>query len=264
LIISEAQAKKLEQNLQAALDDPDAVDGPIGHSPDRRIEPIRGEYRSSIIVDPPTGTYPGTPLFDAWQAKTRFNTLNAADGPEQRPNSERCLGHPNAQPPIVALHSYPHQIVQTADSVLMVSELLHQARVIRLNSAHGPSTVTSWLGDSIGQWEGDTLVVETKYFTPSDTGRIGPRINFRVSPNTVVTERFTRVSVDQLDYSFTVVDPLFYTQPWTGESHFMRSHEPMFEDSCHEGNRSLVYVLQGARVKEGSWPPNESKVQNRE
>jgi hypothetical protein len=256
LQISPDQVHAYETKLKAFLDNPSAIAESIGTFPDKLMEPIRGELRSSIIVNPTTGKIPGTQRFNEWLGKLPFNTMNATDGPEQRPASERCLGNPNAQPPILAVGYYLHQIVQTRDTVLFVSEWAHSARVIRLNARHASNAVTSWLGDSIGHWDGDTLVVETTQFTASDPGRAGPRISFRVSQNTRVTERFTRVSANQLDYSFTVEDPLYYTQAWTGETHFRRTDERMFEDSCHEGNRSLVYVLQGGRVADGTWPLN--------
>ena len=129
------------------------------------------------------------------------NVLNAMDGPEQRPASERCLGNPASQPP--NLHNPGtnlHQILQTDDTVVFVAEWMNEARIIRLNSRHAPSAVTSWSGDSIGWWEGDTLVVETKYFTASDPGRVAGGLNFRVSPATTVVERITRVSADELNY----------------------------------------------------------------
>jgi len=121
-------------------------------------------------------------------------------------------------------------------------------RIIRLNVQHAPAAVTSWSGDSIGWWEGNTLVVQTKYFTPSDIGRVAAGITFLVSPSATVTERITRASAAELDYVFTVDDPSQYTRPWTGETHFMRSSDRLFESACHEGNYSLGFILQGGRA----------------
>jgi hypothetical protein len=143
-----------------------------------------------------------------------------------------------------------HQIVQTAESFLFTSEFVNTARIIRLNARPLPAVVTTWLGDSIGHWEGDTLVVETRGFTPSDHFRMGMSGSFLVSPRTVVTERFSRVAEDRIDYTFTVEDPTYYTQPWTGESHFLRRDEPVLEYACHEANYSLTHILQGAREQE--------------
>jgi hypothetical protein len=205
------------------------------------------------VIEPADGQIPGTPLFQQLTRNAKSNRLKGMDGPEQRPTSERCLGNPASQPPILYNPGTNlHQIVQTSDTLIFYTEIMHDARVIRLSATHAPAAVTSWLGDSIGWWEGDTLVVETKYFTPSDTGRGAPFVGYLVSPQTVVIERFTRVSERELNYVFTVEDATLYTRPWKGETHFFSSNEPMFEYSCHEGNRSLQYILQGARVQEAA------------
>jgi len=217
----------------------------------RQLEPIRGEYRSSIIVDPPSGRIPGNARFNAWQAGIQHHVLNAMDGPESRPASERCLGNPASQPPILYNPGMNlHQIVQTRETIVFYSEWGHDARVIRINGKHAPPQVTSWLGDSIGWWEGDTLVVETKNFAPSDPGRVVRSINYKISPQATVIERFKRVSATQLDYSFTVDDPVHYTQSWSGETHFLRSDESLFEYACHEGNYALANILRAARALE--------------
>jgi hypothetical protein len=157
------------------------------------------------------------------------------------------------QPPILSIRNGVnlHQIVQTADSFLFVSEFIGAARIIRLSPKPLPAAITSWLGDSIGRWDGDVLVVETRGFTPSDHLRAaGPSSGFLVSPQAVVTERFVRVAEDRIDYSFQVEDPTYYTQPWQGESHFLLRDEPMLEYACHEANYSLVHILEGARERD--------------
>ena len=199
---------------------------PTEYFEDLRIEPIRGELRSSLIVDPANGRIPGNDLFRTQLAQARAEIFTAMDGVEQRPAPERCLGSQTMQPPLIAIRAGVnlHQIVQAKDTFLLLSEFVHSARIIRLNSRHVPASMSSWLGDSIGRWEDDTLVVETRGFTPSDRLRMGPN-SFLVSPRTAVTERYARVADDRIDYTFTVDDPTFYTQPWTGESHFMRRDE---------------------------------------
>ena len=169
LIITAEQAAQIEQLIEAREEDRATATEPTEYFNERRIWPIRGQFHSSIIVEPEDGKIPGTPAFQEWLAKVPFNVLNAMDGPEQRPASERCLGNPASQPP--NLHNPGtnlHQILQTDDTVVFVAEWMNEARIIRLNSKHAPAAVTSWSGDSIGWWEGDTLVVETKYFTASD------------------------------------------------------------------------------------------------
>src|SRR6185503_3087941 len=121
---------------------------------------------------------------------------------------------------------------------------LHEARVIRMNAKHANPAITSGLGDAIGWWEGDTLVVETRYFTPSDTTRVSPAGIFLVSPATTVTERFTRISPEELNYRFTIEDPTWYERPWTGETHFTLSDQGLVEAACHEGNYNLRFMLE--------------------
>lgn len=256
LVIDAEQAAALEQLSLKFTEDRSVPTEPTEYFNERRVLPIRGELRSSIIVDPPDGRIPGTPEFKEWQVRARAAVMNALDGPEQRPTSERCLGNPAAQPP--ALYNPGtnlRQIFQTQDAVVIVAEVMGFARIVRLNAIHAPAAVTSWSGDSIGSWEGDTLVVETRYFTPSDTGRVAgppPGIAFRVSSGTIVTERITRVSDDELNYVFTVDDPAHYKRPWTGETHFMRTDDRMLEYACHEANYSLRFILQGGRARDTS------------
>ena len=215
------------------------------------VEPIRGKLHSSVIVDPPDGLLPGTALFHQLRAERRAALLTAFDGPEQRPTSERCLQQFDSAPPILLnVVKSMHQIVQTPSVVVMAAEAMHDTRIIRMNAQHVPSEISSWLGDSIGSWEGDTLVVETKYFTQSSRARAsGPNVYF-VSPQTTVVERFTLVADDELHYVFTVDDPMYYTRTWTGENSFRRSSDRIYEVACHEGNYSLGYALQGARELE--------------
>ena len=252
LVIDEAQAAKLLAALDARAEDRNTPTEPTEYFDPLSIERTRGELRSSIIVDPPDGQIPGNDLFKQEFARGAANMLNAMDGPEQRPPPERCLGSQTTQPPIMAIRSGVnlHQIVQTADSFVFTSEFVNTARIVRLSARRMPPAIATWLGDSIGRWEGDTLIVETRGFTPSDHYRGSLAGSYLVSPRTVVTERFVRAAEDRIDYTFTVEDPTFYTRPWTGESHFMRSDEQVLEYACHEANYSLIHILEGAREQE--------------
>ena len=253
LAIDAAQSAKLLAALDARAEDRSVPTEPTEYFEAFSIEPIRGQLRSSIIVDPPTGLIPGNDLYTQHLAQKVANVLTAMDGPEQRPAAERCLGSQTVQPPILSIRNGVnlHQIVQTKDSFLFVSEFVSAARIVRLNSQPWPAAVTSWLGDSTGRWNGDVLVVETRGFTPGDHLRAaGGTSSFLVSPRTVVTERFQRVTADRIDYSFTVEDPTYYTQPWTGESHLLRRDEQILEYACHEANYSLVHILEGARERD--------------
>lgn len=253
LVIDEAQAAKLLASLDARAEDRSTPTEPTEYFEALSIEPIRGELRSSIIVDPPSGLVPGNELYKQHFAQAMANVLGAMDGPEQRPAPERCLASLTVQPPILAIRNGVnlHQIVQTDDSFVFASEFVNAARIIRLSSRRMPAVVTTWLGDSIGRWEGDVLIVETRGFIQTDHLRsAGPSGAFLVSPRTVVIERFSRVTEDRIDYTFVVEDPTYYTQPWKGESHFTRRDEPVLEFACHEANYSLIHILEGARERE--------------
>lgn len=252
LVIDDAQAAKLLAALDARAEDRNTPTEPTEYFDELSIEPVRGQLRSSIIVEPANGMIPGNELYKQHLAQAMANVITAADGPEQRPAAERCLGSQTVQPPILSIRNGVnlHQIVQTAGSFLFVSEFVSAARIVRLNANPLPAAVTSWLGDSTGRWEGNVLVVETRGFTPGDHYRQSPTGSFLVSPRTVVTERFERVATDRIDYSFVVEDPTYYTQAWSGESHFRRSDEQLLEYACHEANYSLVHILEGARERD--------------
>jgi hypothetical protein len=238
----EARGNAREHDLSIPNETPEFFD-------QRRVALIRGELRSSIIIDPPDGRIPGTALLRDKIAAFRVQNRDGMDGPEQRPLWERCLGSLAAHPPMLAIgFTNLHQIVQSGAAVLFFSESLHEARIFRLGASHPPAAVTSILGSSIAHWDGDTLVVETRNFAP-DQNR---STDFLISAETVIVERFTRAAPEELSYIFTISDPSHYTQPWTGETHYLRSDEPIFEDACHEGNYSLKHILEGGRVRDGT------------
>jgi hypothetical protein len=250
-VITPEQAAQLQARILAKSEDLSRPAEPSVYFWERGVEQIGGEYRSSIITDPADGRIPANDRFKALAKKTGAAVLTAFDGPEARPGSERCLAAISAAPPVTVVPASDlRQIVQTQHSIVIASEELHEARVVRMNAAHAPAAVVSWLGDSIGWWEGETLVVETKYFAPTSSARAGPASLFFVGPNTTVTERIARVSPDELRYAFTVDDPTYYTQPWKGETRFGRSNDQILEYACHEGNYSLGNALTSARAIE--------------
>jgi hypothetical protein len=243
LIISQAEAAKLDNDAARRQEDPSVIDSASGYRRPRHMEPIRGELHSSVVIDPPNGRIPFSSGYTEKRRVPRpAGMATAYDGPEQRPTMERCIASDGAP----LFRSIPsnnlHQFVQTADILIIHSEELPDTRIVRIGGHHAPSSLLSYLGDSIGWWEGDTLVVETTNFLPASY----------VSPKTRVIERFTRVSANELDYLFTVEDPDYYTQKWTGENHFMLGDERMFEYACHEGNYALPNILRGARVQDKS------------
>jgi hypothetical protein len=248
-VITREEAAQLQARILAKSEDLSRPAEPSVYFWDRGVEPIRGEYRSSIITDPSDGKMPGNDHFKSLAKAAGAAVLTAFDGPEARPGSERCLMAISAAPPVTVVPAADlRQIVQTPNAIAIASEELHEARVIRMNAQHTPAAVVSWLGDSIGWWEGETLVIETKYFAPTSAARAGPGQVFFVGPDTTVTERITRVSSHELRYVFTVEDPTYYTQPWKGETRFGRSDEQMLEYACHEGNYSLPFALMSARA----------------
>ena len=126
---------------------------------------------------------------------------------------------------------------------MILTEMVHDARIVRMNAKHVPPTIRKWLGDSIGWWDGDTLVVETTNFTD--------KTRFRgSSPDMKITERFTRVDGKTVKYRFTIEDPSTWTKPWTGEYTWPATGERVFEYACHEGNYALTNILKGARLRE--------------
>lgn len=211
---------------------------------------VRGEIRSSLIVDPANGQLPLTPEGHAFRAKTPPNGVTGADGPEQRSLTERCLMSGNGFAPFLTQPANNiRQIVQTKTHLVVFTESYNQLRLIPLDGTIGPRIPRG--GSSKGHWTGDTLVIETTGFEPGDGLRnAGAGITFPISPQTRITEHFTRTAANELLYRFTIEDPVFYTQVWTAETVMARSDDRMFEFACHEGDYSLVNILSGARVGE--------------
>jgi hypothetical protein len=247
LAITATDAAKLRAQYLVPSGGPNQPDDP-GLDPDRSFEPIRGQLRSSLIIDPNDGTIPWKDDYKERSAALHRSVLNAFDNPEDRPPLERCLGSTGAPPMQPMGDSNDYRFVQTPTTTVIISETIHDARIVRMNGTHSPAALTSWLGDSVGWWEHDTLVIETKYFSSSSSVRLTRRHVFLVSPQTTVIERFTRVSDGELNYVFTVVDPTYYSRSWTGETHLLRSNHKMFEYACHEGNYSMRNILEAARA----------------
>jgi len=203
--------------------------------------------RTSLIIDPPDGRRPALTADAQRRAADRAETrrVRPAEGPEDRPLQERCLGWATAGPPMLpsAYHNN-YQIVQTKGHVILLNEMIHDARVIPLDGRpHLPSNVRLWMGDSRGHWEGGTLVVDTTNFTAKTA--------FRGSgENLHLTERFTRTDAETLLYQFTVDDPDSFTKPWSAEIPGVRTSGPILEYACHEGNYGIAGVLVGFRRQE--------------
>jgi hypothetical protein len=198
---------------------------------------VKGEFRTAWVTDPVDGLIP-------YRAEQRSRVQNV-DGPEVRPQSERCLmSFSRSAGPVMSngLYNNTYQIVQTPDAVMILTEMIHDVRIIPIGGKHGPKEIPKWGGDSIGWYEGDTLVVETVNAHPGQRSYI--------SHAGKVTERFSRWSDGQVLYRFTVEDPSLYTSSWSGEMALNVSPEPPYEYACHEGNYALPSILAGARQME--------------
>ena len=221
--------------------------------------------RTSLIVDPPDGRLPD-PIANI---PTQFGSLTGdvpsthpvryrsggigADGPEDRGLAERCILGFNSRPPMVPSgYNNNMQLFQNADHVVVLNEMVHDARVVPLDGRpHLPEDIRQWMGDSRGHWKGDTLVVDTTNFT-AETSSFSPSamVALGSGEHLHLTERFTRVGPDTLLYEFTVRDPRTFTRPFTAAVPMKKLDAPIFEYACHEGNYGMVNLLSGARAED--------------
>jgi hypothetical protein len=204
--------------------------------------------RTSMITDPSDGRVP--PLKPEAQralaARNQRLEEHYAENPEDLRPAERCLvvGNTFVPPLLPAFYNNTLQIVQTRDAVVILSEQIHDARTISLTRrTHLPRSMQQWAGDSIGHWDGDTLVVDTTDFSARTTVR-GSGINLHI------VERFSLKDANTIRYQFTIDDPESFTRAWSGDSEFTRTAGPMYEYACHVANYSMAYILSGARAEE--------------
>jgi hypothetical protein len=218
--------------------------------PGTKIIDMGGIKRDSILVAPANGRLPKMTPEAAARLQARFAGARGGrgsfDNPENRSLGERCIlsfGSSAGPPMLPLLYNNNYQIVQTRDEVAIEVEMVHDLRHIHLTGSHPPADVKLWMGDSLGHWEGDTLVVETTNMRPEQ--------NFRgASVGSKIVERFTRVGPSQIKYSFTINDPGIYTAAYTGEVALNATKGPLYEYACHEGNYALQGILAGARTEE--------------
>ena len=231
--------------------------------PGNSVFKLDGKFRTSIIIDPPNGRLPQmTPegmkrassrmgrdragRNDAWWIKENV-TPGPYDDPELRGYAERCIMSfgQSATTPMLPNYFYNNnkQIVQTKDTVVILNEMIHDARIVRMNAKHDPAEMRRWMGDSVGHWEGDTLVIDTTNFVDQ------PAL-FGADGNLHVIEKISRIDGKTLRYQFTIDDPTVWAKSWTGEMPWPATDGRIFEYACAEGNYSFGNILKGARTLE--------------
>jgi hypothetical protein len=207
---------------------------------------VDGVKHTALIIDPPDGKVPALTPEARQRISAMMRSFSNYDSVKARPLSERCIvgfGSTSGPPMLPVLYNNTYQIVQTPEYVMILVEMIHDARIIRINGTHPPSHVRQWFGDSIGHWEGDTLVVDTTNFNDKNTFRGS-------SENLHVIERFTRTGPGTVLYKATVNDPATFTKDWTLEYPFVATTGPIYEYACHEGNYAMTDILGGAREME--------------
>jgi hypothetical protein len=213
--------------------------------------------RTSIITDPPDGRIPALTPAAADVKQRRLAGLKSPASAQETGLQDRCLAFVTAGPPMLP-YSYNsnYQIIQTRDSVVIHAEMIHDTRIIRLDGRpHLPAGIRLWKGDSVGRWEGDTLVVDTTNFNDGGGFYGDAGGNFGWDRNLHLIERFSLLDKDTLLYRFEIDNPTAFTQPWKGELTMTRSPGPIYEYACHEGNYALPNMLNGQRVIERQGTP---------
>ncbi|MEX1033646.1 MAG: hypothetical protein WDZ30_09820 [Cellvibrionaceae bacterium] len=282
LVLTDEEAEQMESgadaryhaaNLPTDPDEGTPVDGRTGgynrfwSGNVNTVMRVDGEPRTSLITYPENGRIPPRKAdappkkTDGWH--TIFFTIDVGDleSYETRSSVERCIFWPSQAGAVLHQGAYNanYQIVQSPDHVMILAETINDARIIRLNAEHSPASAITrpWMGDSIGWYEGDTLVVETINYSPK-------QYFHHASDELKVTERFTRVAPDRLHYAFHVEDPLVWEEPWGGEYEFSPS-AGLYEYACHEGNYALKHALTIGRMQDkGLIPADDDSEDSQE
>ncbi|MCY3688980.1 MAG: hypothetical protein OXG90_08365 [Gammaproteobacteria bacterium] len=247
-VLTAEQAAEFETARQEQLDRDNFTDttttGDYNQFWYDRGSEILGSNRTSLITYPPDGRIPE--LTERAQernaARREAATLNY--GIEVRPLSERCIMGFNSGPPMLpSAYNNNVQLIQTGDHFLIHNEMVHNARIVKMNATEYRQAPRDWEGDSIGYWDGDTLVVETRFFARATS--FG-----NSSENMELTEKFWLIDADTLGYEFTISDPTTWTDSWTAMFPMRRATEPIYEYACHEGNYSMAAIMAGWRTQE--------------
>ncbi len=249
-VLSEAEARAFEKQA-AGLFRAQLRDAEEEEDHGSELARIQGVKRSALIIDPPDGKIPLLNTVPPVLAASRFNSA------EDRPSSERCLmgyGAPSGPPMMPVLDNSNYQIVQTPDHVMILAEMVHDVRIIRMNATHLPQSVRQWMGDSVGRWEGDTLVVDTINFTDKTRFRGSSQHLHVIERLTMGTgeEAGTGKDAGSFLYKVTIDDPATFSKQWTMEYPFLATAGPIFEYACHEGNYAMTDILGGARKEDAA------------
>jgi hypothetical protein len=271
--VTEAEVKELQQLVQKFTDQGgDAIFQSVvqmaldakdkGKFDQTSYDPTTGNYnqfwmadrdwdnRTALIIDPPNGQYPPFTPDGMKRAAALLQLMGGsesgpagkADGPEDRPLNERCITY--GAPMAFAGYNGYMQIIQSPEAVVVLQEMIHDARVVPMSGKPAlPKHVRQLHGDPRGRWEGDTLVIETANFS-------SPNLFLQTTADAKLTERYTRVSKDFINWEITVDDPGTWTKPWTFMIRLKRSDDQVYEYACHEANHSMIGMLAGARAAE--------------
>lgn len=249
---------------EAAASDGQSAQGGVGGYNRAWVEDLPTELnlRTSMLIYPENGRMPsrveGAPVAYGGLGPDYRGTRPVRvavggigkDGPEDRGISERCLLGFNSVPPFMpSMYNNNVQLFQTEDHFVIFNEMIHEARIVRIDADHVPGTITQWTGDSVGHWEGDTLVVETTNFNYKTQSFRGVGVG---SDKTLI-EKFTRRADNIVEYEFTVIDPKAFTDKVTAVVPMVKTEDPIYEYACHEGNYGMINILQGQRVEDGTW-----------
>lgn len=213
---------------------------------------VSGTRRTSLIFDPPNGRLPDYTSTGRVRMADRASARGRNAGPEDRDVDERCILGFNSGPPMIpgAYNNFV-QIFQVPGHVAIFNEMVHDVRLVPIDDRPAlASDIQQWMGSSVGRWEGDTLVVETRNFRDIGTAHPAPNMELleALGPEMHLEERFSRFDENTLLYQFTVMDPSAYTQPWSGELTMAKSDNALYEYACHEGNYGLFNILAGAQA----------------
>jgi hypothetical protein len=254
LVLSEAEAAAYEAKWRGKSPE---IEDDVGGADsewwelDHGLGRVRGQARTSWIVSPADGKLPYTAAAKAVNTARMAGRKGPTNNPEDRGRTDRCLPGAAAGPPMLnGVYNNNYTFLQTREALVIHAEYFSDLRIVRLEpgAKHPPPAVRRWLGDSIGRWEGATLVIETTNFTPLEVD--AP--NGDPAADMVVTERLTRLGPTQLHYAFTVRNPARFIMPWQGEMVMQTAAGPMFEYACHEGNYSMTSMLAAARQAEAA------------